>query len=105
MYFNEQDFKDKLEKLNAFMDPLVQWEPTKARKEHIDEFNRTINIGETYYKRKYAFNFNHITKLSRKSMDSLLFMMFEGNPHLEYMAEDAIKEMTKYKKKAVNKLI
>ena len=63
------------------------WKPTKARKNHEDAFGDEIQEGEMYFKRQYYQAWDSVLKLSRRSMDKLLFAVYGGNTDLEKFCE------------------
>jgi hypothetical protein len=83
--FKAMDLSDKVDLLNALMQEGLNWEETRARLEHTDEFGDEIDRGETYYKKHKA----HIeyTKMSSRSMSTMIEAVFGKNPRLIRFAE------------------
>jgi hypothetical protein len=79
MKLKEDKFDIYLKYLNHFTNIYFQWQPTNAIKEHIDEYGVKINIGDIYYKREHLKSHSDVLKLSKDSMDKLLYIMIEGN--------------------------
>ncbi len=90
--YNDDELRKLLEKLNAPFSGFYQWEFTKARKEHEDEFGDEIAVGEVYFKRKYGLAWDAVLKLSRDSMEKMLYCVFNGNFLLEDICEELVKE-------------
>jgi hypothetical protein len=89
--YSEEDFKKYLGRLNALTSEYTPWQDTKARKEHQDEFGDIIKEGDIYYKRSYGPSYSDVLKLSRRSIEIVIYCLFNGNFSLENIA-DKIKE-------------
>ena len=77
-----------VEKLNALNHPTFPWQWTQARKEHEDLFGETIQDGETYFKREIGAAWDSVIKLSRLSMERLLYALFSANLGLQEVGEE-----------------
>ena len=73
LFESAEEFWRHLEVLNALMDPHFQWAQTQAAKDHVDDFGEDIRSGELYYRRPTVGSFNTHSKLSRRSMERLLY--------------------------------
>jgi hypothetical protein len=76
-----------VERLNALTDEWHPWEWTHARKQHADWFGDRIQPGEEYLKRRYGEAHHAYVKLSSRSLDRVLFVLFGANPLFEMIAE------------------
>jgi len=77
------------------------WEDSKANKEHTDINGITISKGERYFKRTIK---NKYIKMSKNSMDEMLFLMFEDNELLQSLGNNFIEEKKKEYKDALKKV-
>jgi hypothetical protein len=98
--YRDERFFELLDMLNALTPEYAPWQPTQARKEHVDLFGVRIEPGEVYFKRSYGVAWGQDNKLSRGSMERLLWSLFEGNFGLQDFAgrvaqnrEDRMREM------------
>jgi hypothetical protein len=80
------DVDELLGRFNALFGGWNEWRPTSARKEHQDLFGEVICDGEIYYKRQMGPAWDDVIKLSRLSMERLLYAVFYGNSRLENIA-------------------
>jgi len=88
---SEEDFGKDLRRFNALISKFPSWKPTKARKKHTDKFGKKIEEGEVYFKRSYGLG-DDVLKLSRESMEQVLFVIFFRNSGLSDLADELIKE-------------
>ncbi len=65
--------------LNGLSDPEFQWQSATGRKEYIDAFGGLIPKGQRHYRKGEASVYCEPVRLSVKSMQKLLFAMFEMN--------------------------
>jgi hypothetical protein len=68
------------------------WRMTSARKTHIDEFGDEIKRGEDYYRRESGPDVVDVFRLSARSMDKVLRVLFEWNNGGMAMARLVLKE-------------
>lgn len=87
-YFSDEEFREMVEKLNGLNPSVFPWKWTTARKEHEDLFGETIRNGEVYFKREIGVGWGDAIKLSRLSMERMLYALFSANPGLEGLAEE-----------------
>lgn len=80
-------FEVALDRLNAICGLGSRWQQTTSVKKHIDVFGVEVRRGEKYYKRQYSDSFSATLKLSRQSMDRLLFVTTHTCPTLEQFAD------------------
>jgi hypothetical protein len=95
-----EEFDDMLDKLNALNPSAFPWQRTKARKEHKDLFGETIRDDEVYFKRQVGAGWGDDIKLSRLSMERVLYALFSLNPGLERLAEEVIEARLKQRLEA-----
>jgi hypothetical protein len=91
-YYSDEELAKMVRKLNALTSRWSPWQRTQARKEHEDLFEETIQPNEVYFKRRVGSAWGDDIKLSRLSMERLLFVLFDANPSLEKLAEQIGKE-------------
>lgn len=87
MKLTDEKFDEYLKYLNHLNDEYFPWQMTTARKAHIDEYGIPITKGEIYYTKPYNQNFRNLLKLSRQSMDQILFLIVEGNHKLQLIGK------------------
>ena len=87
MYLTEKKFEEYLIYLNHLSDEYSPWQLTQAKKEHIDEYGIVITKGQIYYTKPCNKNFKKLLKLSKQSMDQLLFLVVEGNDKLRLIGK------------------
>ena len=89
---NDEEFDVKLVCLNVLYGSgfhgMSKWEYVEARKQHTDEFGRTVEKGEVYFTRhRGGFGYD-VFKVSRRSMEKILELLFVNNePFLAYTRE------------------
>lgn len=83
----DKDLHEKVKRLNALMPEYDPWRWTRARKEHQDLFGRKVQPYQYYFKRQSGPGWHEVIKLSRESMELLLYALFDGNPNLRQMAD------------------
>ena len=96
-YFeSEAEFKLYVDRLNALIShDYSHWQSTEARKKHVDMHGVQIQEGEIYFKRQYGTAYDDVLKLSRLSMERLLFALFVSNYNLESFADKMIDQQRK----------
>jgi len=93
--YDDKQLHELVEKLNAIGSSFNEWRLTKARKHHEDEFGDEIEKDQFYFKKQYGEAFDEVLKLSRASMEMLLFCLFSGNFAFESMCERWVEENRK----------
>lgn len=91
----EEDFTKYLEKFNGLFSEYSEWHPTRANKEHKDDFGNDIEYGEIYYKREYGAGYHQVFKISGKSLAIIFQILFWQNRSFEDFAEHGAKEKEK----------
>ena len=76
-----------LDTFNALF-PGQPWKHTSARKEHVDLFGEVIKNGESYYRRHVGAGWGDVVRLSRLSMERLIYVFFHTNPLLREIAKE-----------------
>jgi hypothetical protein len=99
-----EEFDDMLDKLNALNPSAFPWQRTNARKEHKDLFGEAIRDGEVYFKRQVGAGWGDDIKLSRLSMERMLYALFGLNPGLEGLAEEIYKARREARREAHRRL-
>lgn len=91
--YSDEELSKRVNWLNAlYFSDWYLWRLTRANKEHNDEFDNKVNEGEYYYKRENGPAFDDIQKLSRASMEKMIYVIFDGNPALEKFCEQIVEE-------------
>lgn len=67
------------EALNALYDKELGWQLRRANKDHTDEIGDTIRAGDYYYYRVSGRAVIDKQKLSKRSLDLVARIVFEGN--------------------------
>ena len=80
---NDEEFDAKLDCLNALYGSrfhgMSKWEYVEARKRHTDEFGDTIQASEEYFRRNRGGFAYDMFKVSRRSMETILELLFFKN--------------------------
>ncbi len=89
---NDEEFDVKLVCLNALYGSgfhgMSKWEYVEARKQHTDEFGDTIQASEVYFRRNRGGFAYDMFKVSRRSMETILeLLFFKNEPFLAYTRE------------------
>ena len=100
--YSDEEFGKMVEELNSF-NRNFKWRATQARKEHEDLFGDIINEHQIYFKRE-GLAYHDVIKLSRCSMELLLYAVFHNNFFLHTLSEEIIKLDMEENMKAINKL-
>jgi len=100
----DEQFNKYFSYLQVMSDDYTQWSTSKARKEHIDSFGIKIEKNEVYYKRQLRQSFSSVIKLSKKSMQNILFMLVEDNILLQNIGEDLLKHRKKLLEEATSSI-
>lgn len=86
--FPDDEFRDLVGKLNALSPSALPWQATKAQEEHVDLLGETVSESELYFKRGVGIGCGDDIKLSRLSMERLLYALFTANSSLKFLAEE-----------------
>jgi hypothetical protein len=95
---NGHTFYFEGERLNAYVDalnylyPAGGWESSRAAKDHLDLFGDKIEDRDFYFKLKVGQAFHDVIKISRRSMDCLLFALFG---HRNWVLQETLGELRK----------
>ncbi len=89
--YSQTELRDLVDALNALHPPFDQWKYTNSRKGHEDEFGAIIQNGDVYFKREHG-GYDQALKLSRDSMEKLVFCIFDGNLGLLAMCKRLVEE-------------
>ena len=85
--YTDEQLETYVELLNTLYPWLSEWRLVRARKNHNDEFGDSVPKDEFYYKRSHGVPRDD-QKLSRRSMDSLVLCLFNGNPGLVRLTKE-----------------
>lgn len=86
--YSDDELQAYVKLLNTLYYPSDEWRLVRARKDHDDLFGDQISEGEFYYKREYGAAWDDVIKVSRRSMDALMYCLFCGNLELERLTKD-----------------
>jgi hypothetical protein len=86
-YSNADDFQRDLDRVNALGDRYRGWQRRRARKDHDDALGAQIQSGEYYFTREYGVAYHEVLKLSERSMELFLTLLFLGNQHAGALAD------------------
>ena len=104
LYLDDEKFVELFSRFDALFHDWGNWGAVKARKDQTDLFGESIQTGETYYKRDYGASWDATIKLSRKSLELVMFAMFAGNLILEQVADKFVEARLDYKREQMAKL-
>jgi len=93
-----------VELLNALMLPSGGWKRVNTRKEHTDQFGDKIARGDVYYHRHVGRSIMDVAKLSTRSMDKMLRVVFEGDFVIIGHAQHMLKLQDERFKKLIERL-
>jgi len=85
--YNENQFAEKIELLNTLLNPYMQWQSVVARKDHKDLFGVTIKQYEVYFKRIHGQAYGDVIKISRESMDKIVYVLLDGDFRLQELSK------------------
>ncbi len=80
-YYSDEELPEMVERLNAFYDEAT-WSYKKAHREHKGLFGEVIREGEMYFRIRFGDDYGEDLKLSCRSMDRVLCLLFAPNPKL-----------------------
>lgn len=89
-YLSNEQINSLIRKLNACYPDYFQWAQKKAQKKHIDMFGQQINDGDHYYRAKTDNNYSNDLKLTKSSMERMLYAIFANAPEWGKQAEEKI---------------
>jgi len=92
LYNSDEDFWRDLDRLNALDNPYLPWRAVEARKSHIDEFGDAVENGEVHYVKDAGRAFTPPFRLSRSSMEKVLYVAVRLNPTIQGLADKLIKK-------------
>lgn len=90
--YSDDELQRYVELLNTLYHPWYGWRLVSARKDHHDLFGDQISERELYYKRRYHPAWDAVVKVSRRSMDALIYCLFGTNLELERLTKDLERE-------------
>jgi hypothetical protein len=77
------------------MGDVYPWQPTNARKDHVDLFGELINYGDTYFKKKDESRHGVVIKLSRNSMEKVLFAVVVSSRRCRRLGDHFVEKADK----------
>ena len=91
-----EDFWKAFERLDALdgrgIGRGIHWDTPKANKRHVDLFGDSIGYRELYFRKQPGGPFGDAIKLSRRSMEKLLYSVVEQMPLLQRLGDRMIEE-------------
>jgi hypothetical protein len=89
---SDGEFEKALGRLNALTGGLFRWGETEARKQHKDLFGDVIRLRDIYFKRQYGAAYDSIVRLSRSSMDKVLFAVLTCSEQLTQLGDRLLEQ-------------
>jgi hypothetical protein len=89
--YDDDALYEMVSRLNTLFPESAPWRPIKARREHNDLFGNVIGDGDVYYGRQVGAGWDDAIRLSRVSMDTLLYALFTRNPGLREAADEVVR--------------
>ena len=86
-FYDDAELFEHLKRVNSLLGSKDEFEQTTAKKAQTDIFGIKISFGETYYKRNISQAYGTDVKLSRATMERLLYAFFENNHRLKKLAD------------------
>ncbi len=102
--YQGEEWNLMLARLNAVAGGFFHWQRTVAKREHTDEFGDKIKTDETYYSRALGGSWHKVLRVSSRSMDSLMFSFFEGNPWLLQFVDSRLAAQDKKSRSAMEQI-
>ena len=93
------EFQAHLHLLNALYHPTDSWQATTARKDHVDLFGQPIRNGAVYYRKHVGPGWGDVVRLSRLSMDRLLYVLFGANLQGQEIVTQLVKFLEDWRRK------
>jgi len=90
-YFEGERLNDYVDAL-SYLYPSGGWESCRAAKEHLDLLGDKIEDRDFYFKLKVGDGWHEVIRLSRRSMDCLLFALFG---HRNWVLQEVLGELRK----------
>ena len=104
--YTDDEFETRFELFAAICgNDYFPWRTMKARKEHVDEFGKMISQDEIYFRKEVGGVYERALKMSKASMDSLLFILFADNRHLLEIAIREAQNKEERKRKAMDEAV
>ena len=104
MFESDESFWKAYRRLNALSGDWGGWQVTAARKEHEDLFGDQIKVGENYFKKQYGAAYSSVLKLSRSSMERVLFAVVESSPYMSRLGDRLLEREMEEMREAAKKL-
>ncbi|QVN19583.1 hypothetical protein [Burkholderia pyrrocinia] len=92
LYRSDEDFWRDLDRLNALDNPYLPWRAVEARKSHIDAFGDTVAVREIHFVKDAGRAFTPAFRLSRSSMEKVLYVAVHLNPTIQGLADKLIQK-------------
>jgi hypothetical protein len=101
-YFTAKQLFNKIYRLNA-LSKNAGWDKVKSSKNRTDIFGDGINAREYYYRFKIGEDRSDDLKLSEKSMDRFIYVLFTTNPEIEELSRVFLKDKFDTVRNIINK--
>ncbi|NWJ40044.1 MAG: hypothetical protein HXX12_03615 [Geothrix sp.] len=85
--YTDEQFWELYKKFNSLFGDYWKWGDHEARKNHMDEFDNEVQRGEVYFTRDCGGAWNDKFKMSRKSMEIILMILFSENHRLNQISD------------------
>ena len=86
-FYDDTELFEHLKRINSLLGAKDEFKQTTAKKKQTDIFGIKISYGETYYKRNISQAYGIDIKLSRATIERLLYAFFENNIRLKKLAD------------------
>ncbi|MEJ2214824.1 MAG: hypothetical protein P8Y20_12405 [Gammaproteobacteria bacterium] len=85
--YDDTELFEYLKSINSLLGSKDEFKQTTAKKEQTDILGIKISYGETFYKRNINQAYVTDIKLSRVTMERLLYAFFENNHRIKKLAD------------------
>ena len=92
LFESDEHFWLDFKKFNALY-PGWNWSSPAAQKSHTDLFGDSIDVGDVYFSKAYGVGWHEKIKLSRASMEKIMYVAMVTCPIVEQVAEQRAKKM------------
>lgn len=97
--YRSTEFQFYLRLFNALYHPSDLWQATTARKNHVDLFGQPIRNGAIHYRKHVGPGWGDVVRLSRPSMDRLLYVLFGANLQGQEIVTQLVKFLEDWRRK------
>lgn len=102
--YSDKEIAALVTKLNACNPVHFQWSHSRATNDYTDFFDDRIRAGEPYYRLRTAGSRSNDVKLSRRSMERFLFVVFVPGPYWEQQVDKVIDDRMDQARRIIDQL-